>query len=322
MSKTVLRGLAARPLRTVLTMFAILLGVALVSAAFTLTDTMRAASSSLSASAYDETDAVVTAGTAFDADAWVAKRSTIDASVLEDVRSTSGVTAAAGDVTDEAKIIGEDGKPLGTGPYFGVGLDAGAKGVEQLTPFRLQDGRWAAGPGEVVHDAASVEKEEWKVGDTVEIATRGEARDFEVVGVATFGAVKSLGPATAAVFDLAAAQQLFDKQGRYDAVLVAGDDRVGSAMTCTASTSSSQSSGSCCWSSAASPSWSARSRSTTRCPSRWRSARRSWARCGWSGPHAARCCVASCSRRPCSGWSPRRSASSPAWGSPRACRRY
>ena len=33
-------------------------------------------------------------------------------------------TLAVGDITDQAQIIGADGKPVGTGPYFGVGFDA------------------------------------------------------------------------------------------------------------------------------------------------------------------------------------------------------
>ena len=56
----------------------------------------------------------------------------------------------------------------------------------------------------------------------MKISTRGAASSFRVVGVARFGTVKSLGTATAAVFDLATAQQLFEKQGRYDSILVAG----------------------------------------------------------------------------------------------------
>ena len=56
MIRVALRGLAARRLRTALTALAIVLGVAMVSAAFTLTDTMRGAADSLSSAAYDGTD--------------------------------------------------------------------------------------------------------------------------------------------------------------------------------------------------------------------------------------------------------------------------
>ena len=111
---------------------------------------------------------------------------------------------AVGDVTDTAQIVGRDGKPVGDGPYFGTGFDARTPGADALTPFRLGDGRWAAAPNEVVIDQGTAEKEGYAIGDRVRIATRGEAQAFEVVGIATFADVKSLGTATFAVFDLAA----------------------------------------------------------------------------------------------------------------------
>ena len=68
MTRVALKGLASRPVRTLLTTLAIVLGVGMVSAAFTLTDTMRGAADSLSSAAYDGTDAVVSARTAFEVD--------------------------------------------------------------------------------------------------------------------------------------------------------------------------------------------------------------------------------------------------------------
>ena len=223
MTRVVIKGLAARPLRTLLSALAIVVGVAFVCAALTFTGALRDASDSLSSAAYDGTDAVVTAKTTFEPsmDGW-AETPTLAAATLDQVRRAPGVEIAAGDVTDTAQIVGRDGKPVGDGPYFGTGFDARTPGAERMTPFRLAGGRWAAGAGEVVIDQATAEKEEYAIGDRVKVATRGEAREFEVVGIATFADVKSLGTATFAVFDLAEAQTLFDKAGRYDRILVAG----------------------------------------------------------------------------------------------------
>jgi putative ABC transport system permease protein len=58
MPRVALRGITTRRLRTVLTALAIVLGVAMVSGSYTLTDTMRGAADSLSSSAYDGTAAV------------------------------------------------------------------------------------------------------------------------------------------------------------------------------------------------------------------------------------------------------------------------
>ena len=224
MTKVVLKGLAARPLRTLLSALAIVVGVAFVCAALTFTNAMRGAADSLSSAAYDGTDAVVTAKTAFEPgmDSF-AQKPTLPAATLDEVRGTAGVDVAVGDISDTAQIMDRDGKPLGDGPYFGSGFDARTPGAEKLTPFRLGEGRWAAAPGEVVIDQGSAEKADYAVGDRITVATRGEAREFEVVGIATFADVKSIGTATFAVFDLAAAQDLFGKAGAYDRILVAGD---------------------------------------------------------------------------------------------------
>ena len=228
MIKVAFGSLAARRLRTALTALAIVLGVAMVSGAFTITDTMRGAADSLSTAAYDGTDAVVGARTSFDVEAgdWTAKRPTIDASLLGDVRAVPGVQVAAGDVTDEAKIIKRDGKTAGDGPYFGIGFDARTPGTERLSPFRLENGRWAESRGEVVLDAATAEKESYGIGSIVPISIRGEKHDFEVVGTTRFGSVKSIGTATSAVFDLRAAQDLFDRGGNVDGILVAAAEDV------------------------------------------------------------------------------------------------
>ncbi len=125
------KGLIARPVRTILTTLAIVLGVAMVSGALTLTDTMRGGADGLTAgrlrrhrrrrrrprprSRSTSTDCAT-------------RRPTIDASLLERVRAVPQVAAAVGDITDEAKIIARDGKPAGDGPYFGVGFDAAHRG--------------------------------------------------------------------------------------------------------------------------------------------------------------------------------------------------
>jgi putative ABC transport system permease protein len=224
MFKVALKGLAARPVRTALTTLAIVVGVAFVTAAYTLTDTMSGAADSLTHAAYDGTDAVVVTKTAFRGSQTSdirAQAPTIPAATLERVRAARGVQIAVGDITDTAQVIGTNSKPVGTGPYFGVGFDAETPGADRLTPFRIHDGRWAAGPGEVVIDRATAESQDYAVGDTIRVSARGEAQRFTVTGIASFAGVKSLGKASATVFDLETARTLFAKDG-YDRILVAG----------------------------------------------------------------------------------------------------
>jgi len=225
MIRVALRSLAARPARTALTMLAIVLGVAMVASAFTVTDTMRKAADSLSGAAYDGTDAVVTGRTAFEtsvSNEWAVTKPKVSEDVLAKVRALPEVAVAVGDVTDQnAKVIGTDGKPVGDGPYFGIGLDAGTKGVDRVNPLNLTDGRWAAGPGEVVLDNGTAEKADVEVGDKVRIAT-DRGREYTLVGTADFGSVKSLGTATVAAFDLEVAQRELHREGVYDDILIAG----------------------------------------------------------------------------------------------------
>src|SRR5919199_6130886 len=99
---------------------------------------MRGAADTLSTAAYDGTDAVVTARTTFRASETSnvdAQAPTLPAATLDAVRSAPGVRIAVGDVTDRAEIIGRNGKPAGSGPYFGIGFDARTPGAERLTPF-------------------------------------------------------------------------------------------------------------------------------------------------------------------------------------------
>ena len=226
MIRVALKGMASRPLRTLLTTLAIVLGVGMVSAAFTLTDTMRGAANSLSSAAYDGTDAVVSARTAFKVDSPATTRSRsrrIAAAMLAEVRSVPQVGAAVGDISDQAQIIGRDGKPVGDGPYFGTGFDS--------TPRRRREADRLPPPGRPLGDRPGRGRHRRRHGG--EAALRASATACgspraarpprsEVVGVARFGTVKSLGTATTAVFDLATAQKLFHKQGRYDSILVAG----------------------------------------------------------------------------------------------------
>ena len=233
MLRIALKGLLARPFRTTLTALAIVLGVATITAAFTLTDTMGRAADDLSSSAYDGTAAVVTAPSPFATtnDSETLQQPTIDARVLDQVRKVPGVSGASGDITDlNTKIVGKDGKVVGSGPWFGEGLDPAAARAGKVSPFRLKSGVWATGPGQVVIDAGTAGKQHLGVGDRVNIAAAGPVRPFRITGVATFGSVKSLGTASLALFDLRASQDLFKKSGHVDAILVTADKGVSDAQ--------------------------------------------------------------------------------------------
>ena len=219
MRRVVLRGLATRRLRTFLSAFAVVLGVALVTGALTLGGALKSASGELKTSAYDGTAAVVSAPNGFTSDD-LSANATIPEGTVKTVQATQGVKLAAGEIIDEAKIIDAHGKPVGQGPYFGVGIDSHVPGTAQVSPFRLVRGHWAQGPGSVVVDAGTAADQHLTVGSKVRVAASGEAQRFTVTGIANFGDIKSLGGATLAIYDLHTSQQLFGKPGKVDDVLV------------------------------------------------------------------------------------------------------
>jgi len=232
MIRTAVKGMMARKLRTILTSLAIVMGVGMVTAAYVLTDTWQGAANKLSSAAYDNVDAVVTPHQAFDvsADQTGGKQPPFDESVLADVRAVPEVDIAVGDISDEVRLVGSDGKAIGgDGPSFAEGVDSRTPGAAELSPFKLRSGRFARGAGEITIDAATARKEDLSVGERIGVSSHGSQHRFTIVGIATFGSVKSLGGATAAIFDLRQAQALSGKRGELDSILVSAREGVSQA---------------------------------------------------------------------------------------------
>ena len=221
MTTVALRGLLGRKLRTILTALAIVLGVALVSGSFVLTDTISKAFDNIFAASYDKTDAVVSGRKIVDYSS--GGNATVTPALLKKIRSMPDVQAAAGQVLDlngnstQAKLV-KDGKAIESSgnPTFGFGVDPS---YPRFNPLHLTQGRWAHGPHQVVVDAAVADKEHLHVGDPIGVSADGPTRTFRITGIATYGGVKTLGGATIAAFDLPTARALLRKPG-YDAIAV------------------------------------------------------------------------------------------------------
>ncbi len=230
MLSVALRGLAGRKLRSALTAIAIVLGVAMVSGTYVLTDTIDKAFNAIFQETYANTDAVVAGeGADISFQGLSAESPPVDAAILEQVREQPSVALAVGTVYNQfdAKILDEDGDPIGGNgaPTMGFGVDT-SPDAAQFNPLKLLEGRWAEAEDEVVLDVASAEKAGFGVGDQARVSTLKPAREFEVVGLAQYGSTRSLGSATFAAFSLESAQELFDREGQYDQIAVAATDGV------------------------------------------------------------------------------------------------
>ena len=230
MTRVALRGLAGRKLRAVLTGIAIVLGVAMISGTYILTDTVQRAFNELLVDSYAGTDAVVTGkGLDISIDGEKPPPPPVDASLLDTVRGVDGVALAAGSVLDEdnTKLLTPEGESVNSEgwPTLGFGLDTDPA-LAQFNPLTLLEGKWPAADDQIVIDEGSADDQGYAVGDTVEVSTLQPKREFEVVGVAQYGEVESLGAISFVVFTIPAAQQLLGREGQFDAISVAADEGI------------------------------------------------------------------------------------------------
>ena len=228
MTRVALKGLLGRKVRAILTALSIVLGVAMVSGSFVLTDTISKAFDSIFSSAYDNTDAVVSGKKLVDFSS--SGNATVSKALLERIRAQRDVAAAAGAVMDfggdstRAKLIGKDGKAIDNNgaPTFGIGVDTTQP---RFNPLTLETGRWAAAPDEVVIDPDTARSEHFAVGETIGVASNGPVQRFRITGIAKYGDVESLGGATFAVFTIPTAQKLLHLDG-FTAISVAAKNGV------------------------------------------------------------------------------------------------
>jgi putative ABC transport system permease protein len=224
MTGVALKGLLGRKTRALLTALAIVLGVAMIGGTFILTDTMQKAFTTVFSSSYKNTNVVVSGKEVVKES--TSGKATVPASLLAKVRALPDVAAASGEILDfsgtgdSVKLIDAKGDTLGNGdsPTFGFGIDPG----DRFNPLTLTAGRWASGPRQVVIDNGTATKHDYAVGDTIRAAADGPTRTYAISGIAKLGDVDSIGGATIAVFDVATAQALLNKQGAFDAISTAG----------------------------------------------------------------------------------------------------
>jgi putative ABC transport system permease protein len=218
MWKVTVKGLLAHKLRLVLTGLAIVLGVTFVSGTLVLTDTLHNTFNTLFGQIYQNVDFEVRGVAVFSDNTGGSgvTRKAIPQSIATTVRSVPGVAFAEGTVGGYAQFVAPDGKAITTGgaPTLGLSFDPNS----QLSSLRLTSGTAPTTPNDVAMDAGTADKYHFVVGDRVRILLRGPPQTFTVSGIVKFGTADNLAGATLAAFDLPTAQNLFDLNGRYNAI--------------------------------------------------------------------------------------------------------
>jgi putative ABC transport system permease protein len=221
-TRVALKGLLGRKTRATLTAVAIVLGVAMVSGTYILTDTIKAAFGTVFTKAYAHADAVITGksaiGTSHNGNTITPP--SLNGSLLARVRALPEVSIASGAIADQAGLIGRNGKVIARGGAPGLAFSTTPAG-RHFSPLTLASGSWPSAPDEVDIDVETATKQHYSVGQTIGVVARGPEERFRIAGTVKFGGVSSLGGATMAIFTLPTAQRIFNKPNKFDEIDIA-----------------------------------------------------------------------------------------------------
>ena len=203
------KSLLGRKLRLFMSGFAIVLGVSFVAGSLIFTDSLGKAFDGI----VDTVGDVVVRPEAASGDMEGHPTArTLPGSLVRDLAGTPGAARADGNVGDQSTfVVSNPGKLIAVTGAPGLGLSHNdAPTASGAQPVALTEGRWPAREGEVVLDATTAERAEYRVGDSVTLVTSGAQPTLRatLVGLAEFSSGGTVG-ATLAFFDTATAQDLY-----------------------------------------------------------------------------------------------------------------
>ncbi|MFE6418618.1 ABC transporter permease [Streptomyces rochei] len=222
MFRTALRNVLAHKARLLMTVLAVMLGVAFVSGTLVFTNTISGALQNSSAKGFDHVDVAVTPEFQEAEGDKVGEQPELTQALVEDSASVPGAASAIGVVSGFTAVADKDGDLIGDGWSTKGGNYWGEKDPR----YPLTDGRAPKAEGEILIDSKTAGRTGYGVGDTVRMSVDGPVITPKVVGVFTTddGSVAAGGSLT--LFDTATAQKLFGKAGTYDEIDVKAKDGV------------------------------------------------------------------------------------------------
>ncbi|MEV5985724.1 FtsX-like permease family protein [Streptomyces sp. NPDC052051] len=214
MFRTALRTVLAHKARLLMTVLAVMLGVAFVSGTLVFTNTVSEAFQKSSAKGYDQVDVAIQPKTRKSTGDTLGKKPELTQPLLDKAAKVQGADSAIGVVGGFTAIADKDGKLIGGGFRTQGGNYWGAKDIR----YPLVSGHAPQGAGQVLIDSKTAERAGYKVGDTVRISIDGPVLKPEITGIFTTDDGNVAAGGSLALFDTATAQRLFDKTGVYDEI--------------------------------------------------------------------------------------------------------
>jgi putative ABC transport system permease protein len=219
MTRMAIRGLLARKLRTALTGFAVVIGVAFVAGTFIFTDTINASFTDLFERVSKGVDVNVTAKQPVEGD-FGGRIQPLPPGTLEKVEAAPGVEAAEPRFETVVSLFDEQRERLGgNGPPSIVF----STNEERFDPQTYVEGGPAREPGQVTLDEATADREGFEVGDPILIGGREPAQEYEISGITNVGDQKSIGIQSLSM-PLAEVQRIAQEPGAISEVVAAAED--------------------------------------------------------------------------------------------------
>ncbi|MCZ4095802.1 ABC transporter permease [Streptomyces sp. So13.3] len=219
MFRTALRNVLAHKARLLMTVLAVMLGVAFVSGTLVFTDTIGDAFKKSSAKSYENVSIAVKPGFAARSTGTAGQdeRPQLTQRQLDTVRALPGAASATGSVSGFTAVADKDGKLIGNGwSTRGGNYSAGKDGTDSR--YALTDGRAPQKPEEVAVDSKTADRADLQVGDTVRMSVNGPVMHQTVTGVFDTDDGNVAAGGSLVLFDTATAQKLFAKPGQYDEI--------------------------------------------------------------------------------------------------------
>ncbi|WP_328299043.1 ABC transporter permease [Streptomyces sp. NBC_00435] len=220
MFRTALRNVLAHKARLLMTVLAVVLGVAFVSGTLVFTDTVGKAMSNQSAKSFDGVAVSVTSyGPSRNEEGVREGEPGISQHSLDKVRALGGVDSASGRVHGFAAVGDQDGKLIGTG-WSNTGANFVPLKDGKDPRYDFVDGTGPANGGQIALDQETAKRGKYQVGDKVRVADNGPAKEYALAGIFTTedGAVNAGG--SLVLFDTPTAQRLYLQPGYYDELSV------------------------------------------------------------------------------------------------------
>ncbi|MEW1643320.1 FtsX-like permease family protein [Streptomyces sp. NPDC091219] len=214
MFRTALRNVLAHKARLLMTVLAVMLGVAFVSGTLVFTNTISNAFQNSSAKGFDQVDVAVRAKYQDSEGDAVGKTPELTQAMLDTSAKVPGAASATGVVNGFTAIADKKGKLIGGGFQSQGGNYWGTKDAR----YPLTSGAAPHGSGEVAIDSETAARAGYKVGDTVRLSVDGPVLTPRITGIFTTDDGNVTAGGSLALFDTATAQKLFGKAGTYDEI--------------------------------------------------------------------------------------------------------